>query len=185
MFLLYFKPKSCMSINNFLHIESDVITENPVNIPFEWAIRDHIPADEKPGSIVIKPLTVRTWFRIKPLILEINHDDYKKIVHSEYQIPDMEIMQLLEKYDSVLMEILFLGIHNQPGEMSEWYKNALIDNCTWKDIHILLNAILFRIGQQSFSKSIITVRNVSPMTELELIAAQKNLESWKTAQEVQ
>lgn len=173
-----------MSIKNFLHLEADAITENPVVIPFRYEVPTDIPVGEELGSsITIIPMSVETWFRIKPLIAEIESDDYNKLLHRPVPaIPDIELVNLLGKYDSVIMQIIFIGIHNKPGEMPDWRKQALISNCNWQDIHILLNAILFRIGQQSFCKSITTLRNVSPLTEAEIIAAQKNLESWKTVQ---
>lgn len=172
-----------MSISNFLHLEADAITENPVSIPFSYTVRENIPEGIDPGNeIVITPVTVRTWFRLKPLIMDIEPEDYTKLIQRQRSIiPDIELINLIGKYDKTLLEIIFLGIHNKPGQLPEWHKQALIDNCNWQDIFILANAVLFRIGQQSFCKSITTLRNVSPLTEQEIIAAQNNLESWRTA----
>lgn len=172
-----------MLLNDFLHLEADAITENPVIIPFAYDNITPVPEGEELGNtITIAPMTVETWFRLKPLIAEISPEDYNNLLNRPNAIPDMELINLLDKYDSILMQIVFIGIHNKPGEMSDWRKQALISNFSWQDIHILLNAVLFRIGHQSFYKSITTLRNVSPWSEAEIIAAQKNLESWKIVQ---
>ena len=69
-----------MSIKNLFQQESDSVTEQPVRIPFDFSNRDSIPNGKDPGnSIVIKPITVRTWFRIRPLLLEIEKEDIDKI----------------------------------------------------------------------------------------------------------
>jgi hypothetical protein len=61
----------------------------------------------------------------------------------------------------------------------------LKDNCTWEDVYVLLNAILFRIGFNPFINSITTLQSVSPMAEAEIIAALKNLESYSTSPSAQ
>lgn len=173
-----------MSITNFLHLEADAIAENPVRIPFKWDFKDNIPPNVDLGDeLIINPITVQTWFRIKPLIMDIERNDFDNLIQKPVSsIPDIELINLIGKYDTTLLQIIFLGLHNQPGELEDWKKKALADNCTWSDIFILANAVLFRIGQQSFRKSITVLQNVSPLTEPEIIAAQSNLESWKTAQ---
>lgn len=172
-----------MSIINFIHLETDAITENPVKIPFEFNDTGSLPEGKVlSDSIVIRPMTVRTWFRIKPLLMEISKEDYDKLIYRNVKIPDSEIRDIMTKYDNTIAQIVFIGIHNKHGEMPQWFRDVLLANCHWNDLFILLNAILFRIGQQSFCKSITTLRNVSPLTEAEIIAAQKNLESWKIPQ---
>lgn len=167
-----------------MHLEADAISETPVIIPFKWDNKTDIPNECKLDEfITIKPLTVETWFRIKPFLLEIDKEDFSKLIQNKNEIiPDNELIGLFAKYDSIIMQIVFLGIHNNSGNMPEWKRQALLSNCNWQDIHILLNAILFRIGKKSFYKSITTLRNVSPWTEQELIASQQNLESWSTLQ---
>ena len=69
-----------MSIKNLFQQESESVTEQPVKIPFDFTNRDSIPKGKDPGDcIVIKPITVRTWFRIRPLLLEIEKEDIDKI----------------------------------------------------------------------------------------------------------
>lgn len=63
--------------------------------------------------------------------------------------------------------------------MPAWFREVLKDNCIWEDIYILLNAILFRIGCNPFSRTITALEAVSPLSEEELIALQKNSETWK------
>lgn len=70
-----------MSIKNLFQQESDSVTEQPVRIPFDFSNRDSIPNGKDPGnSIVIKPITVRTWFRIRPLLLEIEKEDIDRMI---------------------------------------------------------------------------------------------------------
>lgn len=170
-----------MSVITNLVFESEAVTNRPIEIPFNFDKRDNIPKDKNVGDkIIIKPATVRTWFRLKPLLMSIEREDYDKLLMKgiEAKIPESDLISLVSKYDELLMEILFIGIHNKVGDMPEWFKDTLRDNCNWRDIQILFNAIVFRLGIQSFCKSITTAVNVSPMTEAEIIAAQKNSESW-------
>ena len=164
-----------------MHLESDTVTERPIKIDFDFAVRDSIPEGKDPGDkIVISPITVRTWFKIKPLILSIDKVDLDKLIEKEERTPDADLIDIIAKYDSMLFDILCIGIHNKKSDPPAWFKETLKDNCTWEDVYVLLNAILFRLGYNPFINSITTLANVSPMTEAEIIAAQKNLESWKT-----
>lgn len=168
-----------MSIKNLFQQESESVTGQPVRIPFEFTNRDSIPQGKDPGDcIVIKPITVRTWFRIRPLLLEVEKEDLDKMIVKNGGITD-DFPEMMDKYGELLLDIVCLGIHNKPSDPPEWFKKALSDNTTWEDIRILLNAVIYRVGYNSFCKSITTLRNVSPIGEAEIIAAQKNLESWK------
>ena len=65
-----------MSIKNLFKLESASITEQPVKIPFDFSERKSIPVGKEVGdSIVIRPITVRTWFKLRPLLLEIEPAD--------------------------------------------------------------------------------------------------------------
>lgn len=168
-----------MSIKNLFQQESESVTGQPVKIPFDFTNRDSIPKGKNPGDcIVIKPITVRTWFRIRPLLLAIEKEDIDKMIVKEGELAD-DFPKMMDKYGELLLDIVCIGIHNKPNDPPEWFKNALLDNTTWEDIRILLNAIIYRIGYYPFCTSITTLRNVSPVEEAEIIAAQKNLESWK------
>lgn len=84
----------------------------------------------------------------------------------------------MAKYDELIFEIVCLGIHNKKGDMPAWFREVLKDNCTWEDLYILLNAILFRLGCNPFSRTIIALEAVSPLSEEEIIALQENNETW-------
>lgn len=172
-------------VKQFVQLEADTVTETPLKIPFDFSNKESVPKGKDPGeSIVISPITVRTWFKLKPLLLSIDSKDYDKVVASENPLPDAELSEIISKYDELLLDIICIGIHNKKSDPPVWFREVLKDNCTWKDIYILLNAILFRIGYNPFCKSITILKNVSPLTEAEIIAAQRNLESWKTDRSV-
>ena len=169
-----------MSVKQVLQIESNVVTDQPVKIPFEFTRLDLLPEGKKLGdSIVITPLTIRTWFQIKPLLLYIDKQDREILTANKDTGFKNEIADLMTKYDEIIFEIVCLGIHNKRGNMPAWFREVLKDNCTWEDIYILLNAILFRIGCNPFTRTITALEAVSPLDEEELIALQKNNETWK------
>lgn len=169
-----------MSVKQVLQIESNVVTDQPVKIPFEFTRLDLLPEGKKLGdSIVITPLTVRSWFRIKPLLLHIDKQDREILTANKDTGFKNEIADLMAKYDEIIFEIVCLGIYNKRGNMPAWFREVLKDNSTWEDIYILLNAILFRIGCNPFSRTITALEAVSPLDEEELIALQKNNETWK------
>lgn len=167
-----------MDLGALQQFESDTISEKPIRIPFSFANRERLPTGKDPGdAIVIRPITVRTWFVIRPLLLRVDKDDLGRLINKSGDL-NPEIAEVMDKYGELLVDIVCLGIHNKPSNPPEWFRNVLMDNSTWQDIHVLLNAILYRIGFFPFCKSITTLRSVSPMEEAEIIAAQKNFESW-------
>ena len=167
-----------MSVKRALQIESDVVTSRSVVIPFEFK-PETIPAGKNVGdSIVITPITVRTGFRIRPLLLRIDKADKDAIVAHKDVTFDSVLSELMAKYDELIFEIVCLGIHNKKGDMPAWFREVLKDNCTWEDLYILLNAILFRLGCNPFSRTIIALEAVSPLSEEEIIALQENNETW-------
>ena len=125
-----------MSIKNLFQQESDSVTEQPVRIPFDFSNRDSIPNGKDPGnSIVIKPITVRTWFRIRPLLLEIEKEDIDRMIVKKGELPE-DFPKIMDKYGELLLDIVCLGIHNKPSDPPKWFKQALADNSTWEDIRI-------------------------------------------------
>lgn len=170
-----------MSVKQVIKLESEAVTGQPIKIPFEFSDRSSIPEGKNPGdTIVIKPITVRTWERLKPLLVLIEQDDKDKLVALKDSAFNSEIESLMSKYDSLLFEIVCIGIHNKKGDMPNWFKEVLKDNCTWEDIYILLNAIFFRLLINPFSNSITLLKSVSPMSEEEIIALQKNSQTWRS-----
>lgn len=165
-----------MGINKMLRQEADEAIDSVINIPFEFK---NVPEGKDAGDyITITPLTVRNWFKLKPLLILIERDDINKMIASKDHEFGDEQRDLIMKYDSLLFEIICIGIHNKCGDMPKWFREVLLDSCTWEDIYILLNAILFRIGASSFFNSIIALKAVSPLEEEEIIALQENKKKW-------
>ena len=64
-----------MSVKQVLQLESESVSCQPVSIPFEFTRLESLPEGKTVGeSIAITPITVRTWFRIKPLLLYIDKE---------------------------------------------------------------------------------------------------------------
>ena len=167
-----------MSVKKVLQIESDVVTSKSIQIDFEFK-KGTFPADKNPGDfIVIKPITVRNWLRMKPLLLSIEKEDREALIAKTENPYNDDIAELMNKYDETVFEIVCIGIHNGKGIMPDWFRQTLLDNCTFEDLFILLNAILFRIGCNPFINSITAIAAVSPMDEAETIALQENAKSW-------
>lgn len=177
-----------MSVKQVLKLESEALTGQPVTIPFQFSdtssfppiFFDKDPTKRKkiPDSIVIRPITVRTWERLKPLLTLIEQDDKDKMIALNDSAFNSEVESLMSKYDSLLFEIVCVGIHNKKGNMPKWFRETLKDNSTWEDVYILLNAILFRLSVNPFSNSITLLKSVSPIAEAEIIALQKNSRTW-------
>lgn len=168
-----------MGVKQSLLLESSDSTSLPIEIPFDFINKESIPKGKTTGeSIIITPITVRTWFKLKPLIIQIEKQDLDLLTVVNGKKFDSTVFEIMNKYDSLLFEIVYTGIHNKKGDMPGWFREVLKDNCTFEDLYILLNAILFRIGCSPFSNSITALKNVSPLGEEEIIALQKNKEKW-------
>lgn len=168
-----------MGIAHIVSLESDTVTEKPIRIPYEFPETKAVPEGKSPGDhIVVTPITVRTWFQMKPLLLQIRKEDLDHILLREGKGFTTECIEIISRYDQLLLDIICLGIHNRKSDPPVWFREVLKDNSTWEDLGILLNAILFRLGYNPFYKSITMLKNVSPMTEAEIIAAQNNARSW-------
>lgn len=166
-------------IENLVNMESGTITDVPIRIPFEFKNRDGLPEGKDPGDcIVIRPVTVGTWFRIRPLLLKIDKDDFNMMCVKAGEVNE-NLPEIMDKYSELILDIVCLGIHNKPTTPPSWFRQVLVENSTWEDLRILLNAIIYRIGFHPFCKSITTLQSVSPMDGAEMIAARKNLESWQ------
>lgn len=168
-----------MSVAHLFKLEAETVTEMPIKIPFDFSHRDSVPQGKDPGDcIVIRPITVRTWYRLRPLLLQIEKEDLEcmRVKNGEM---NSDFPKMMDKYGDLLLDIVCMGLHNKPSEPPIWFREVLVDNSTWEDIRILLNAIMFRIGYHPFCTSITMLRSVSPIGETEIIAAQKNLQSWQ------
>lgn len=155
------------------------ITNRPITFPFEVTDDSMIPAGKKVNSIVIKPILVGVVMKLQPLVLQLSQNgDLSKMLVDEKRDFTEETPELFQKYQNLILDIITIGIHNKESDPPEWFKKMLIYNCTWKDLHIFLNAILFRMGFKNFWKSISLIYNGLSLTkEAELIALQKR---WKT-----
>jgi hypothetical protein len=169
-----------MSVKRVVQLESWTVVSEPVRIPFDFANLSSLPKGKSvKNSIVITPITVRTWFELKPLLMSFDRKDLKSLTsNGENPGFDAEILELMSKHDAEIFDIICIGIHNKKGHMPDWFREVLRDNCTWEDMYILLNAIFFRIGCNPFMNSITALRAVSPLSEEEIIALQENRESW-------
>lgn len=168
-----------MSVRQIVNLESSAAVGQSVTIPFEFTDLSSLPKGKMVGgNIVIRPLSVRTWFKLKPLLILIEQEDYDLINTKEGSEFNSDIVKIMEKYDDLLFDIVCIGIHNKKSDMPEWFKEVLKDNCSWEDIYILLNAIFFRLKYNPFTKSITLLKTVSPLSEAEIIALQKNQEEW-------
>lgn len=162
-----------------LKLEAEAVTGQPVKIPFDFADLSSVPDGKTPGdSIVIKPMTVGTWFRLKPLLASVDKEDIQTIVSNGEPVFNQKTGDIMQKYDVLLFEIACVGIHNKNGDMPQWFRETLKKNCTWQDIFIIINAIFFRLNHISFMNSITLTRSVSPLGEEEIIALQENKKTW-------
>lgn len=107
-----------MSVKQVIKLESEAVTSQSVTIPFEFSDRSSIPDGKPPGdTIVIKPITVRTWERLKPLFVLIEQEDKDRLVALKDSVFNSEVELLISKYDNLIFEIVCIGIHNKKGDM--------------------------------------------------------------------
>jgi len=164
-------------IQGLLQLQSSVITDQPVTIPFEAEDDSMLPKGVTINEIVITPAKVGTVFRITPLLAKIDQADLDNITVNHERKFAAAAVELFEKYSDVILEVVCLGIHNKIGDYPDYLKDFLKANCTWEDLHILLNAILFRLGSLGFINSTTRMSKVGLTDAAEMIALQKNLES--------
>ena len=76
-----------MSVKQVLQLESESVSCQPVTIPFEFTRLESLPEGKTVGdSIAITPITVRTWFRIKPLLLYIDKEDREVLIADKNKV---------------------------------------------------------------------------------------------------
>lgn len=174
-----------MSVVSELMQETATLADTPAVIPFAF---QNVPEGKNPGeAISIKPITVATWFRIRPLLAAIDKADVERLIARPKPegdrattdgTPSADTLEVMQRYGELVFEIVCLGIHNRPGDMPRWFRETLRESATWRDLYVLLNAILYRLGAQSFSNSITVLKAVSPLGEEEMIALQRNKTAW-------
>lgn len=179
-----------MSVVSELMQETATLADTPAVIPFAF---QNVPEGKNPGeAISIKPITVGTWFRMRPLLAAIDKADVERLIARPKPegdapeddrpttdgTPSADALVIMQRYGELVFEIVCLGIHNRPGDMPRWFRETLQESATWRDLYVLLNAILYRLGVQSFSNSITVLKAVSPLGEEEMIALQRNKTAW-------
>lgn len=167
-------------ILHLLELQGSLITDVPLEIPFTVDDPSMLPEGIVMDKIIVNLLKVGTVFRINPLIAKIDNEDLKKVTVSRDQKYDASIQEVFEKYSEVVLEIICMGIHNKNTPYPDYLKDFLRENCTWEDLHIILNAVLFRMGALSFLDSTTEIAKVGLQSAEEIIALQQNLESWQS-----
>lgn len=168
-----------MDVRQAIEQESAVVTGQPLKIPFCFKELSSLPKGKKIGDeIIITPIKTRTWFRLKPLLVRIERADLDKLTARQAGPFSAEMAEIMAKYDELLLDIVCIGIHNQSDDPPAWFREVLKDNATWEDVFVLLNAILYRLCHNPFLSSITLLKNVSPLSEEEIIALQKNEKMW-------
>ena len=162
-----------------LQWQSNLITGTPAVFNFEAKHVSMLPDGVKIDKITIYPQKVGTALRIAAIAREIDSEDLKKITVNQKSAFHIKAPELFVKHSETLLEIICLGIHNAQDSYPSYLKDYLKENCTWEDLHVLLNAVLFRMGTLSFINSTISLKKVGLQSSMEIIAMQKNLKSWE------
>jgi hypothetical protein len=160
-----------------LKLQSDLITGAPAKFPVTVEDSSMLPNGVKIEQITIYPLKVGTVMRISPLCREIPEKDLEKLSASKDVAFHPEAPALMEKYSGVIVKIICHGIHNKKGKYPGYMERFLQMNFTFQDLHVLLNAVLFRMGTISFTDSTIATQKMG-LESMEIIAMQQNLKTW-------
>ena len=164
-------------MQRILEMQAESITDLPFEVPFEVSDSSMLPEGVTIEKIRIEPLKVGTVFRLTPLISKIKKEDLEKISVNPERDFDESALELFEKYGDLIIEVICMGIHNRKGEYPGYMHEFLKENCRWKDLHLMLNAVLFRMGTLAFIASTTLLTKVGPGAE-EIIALRRNLNSW-------
>lgn len=166
-------------IKQLLRLQGEAVSEKPLRIELEPdQDTSMLPKGKKITCLTITPAKTITWFAINPLLLQIDKEDLEKMRAVMGKDFHPEASELFSKYAKLIIKIIALGIINKGGEFPKWMPEFLAKNFTWADLLVFLREITARLGSQSFCSSITMLKNVSPMDEAEMIALQKNQESW-------
>ena len=178
-----YKKHNRMGLKQILRDEAHIMTGKSFVIPYNFEDKTALPKGKKiEDEIIITPITVRTWFKIKPLLMSIDSKDLNNIIYKEGEILNSDCIEIMAKYDKEILDIIWYGIHNKSSDPQDWFRQLLIDNSTWQDLAVVFNAILIRLNSLSFYNTITIAKNVSPLREREIIALQKNSLSWMAPQ---
>lgn len=164
-------------ISGLLNLQTEIVTEIPAEFEFTAKDTSMLPDDVTIEKILIYPLTKGTVDRITSIITQLDQEDLDKITVNPDRDYHEQAPMILNKYGDLVLEAICLGIHNKKEMPPEYLKEYLQENCTWKDLHILLNAILYRMGTLAFIDSTTEMKKVG-LKAAEIIALQENLKSW-------
>ena len=144
-----------MNIEEFLKLEADDI----LRIPYV-----HEFGDKK--KVEIKTLTIGKMIEINPYLTIIAKENLKKMRESAEENNFEEMPEMFTKYASPIATIIKLMTDATEKD---------IEQMEFRDVYIILMAILSRMGTKAFQMSIITGSVVSRNQETEIIAAQRYL----------
>ena len=166
-------------VNEFqklLELQADTIADVPLEVEFKANDPSMLPEGKEITSIIIEPQKVGTVFRLLPLISKIDKEDLEQLTVNNDRDFDEAAPKIIAKYGDIIIELICIGHHNRKGQYPKYMPEFFRENCTWKDLHFFLNAILFRMGSTAFINSTTMLTKVGPGAA-EMIALQKNLES--------
>jgi len=158
--------------------QASLITGTAAVFDFVGEDKTMLPEGVTMDKISVYPLKVGTAQRIAAISSGILLEDLDRITVNENAAFDPKAPEIFRKYSDSILDIVCIGIHNKQSQFPEYLKKYLEANCTWEDLHILLNAVLFRMGTMSFISSTTDLKRVGLQSDMELIAMQKNLKSW-------
>ncbi len=154
-------------IAQFLALDS----QNILSMPFKLEGKDWD----------IKPLTVRQVIEISPYASQLALDDFKSIMEEAgiNILPDGTIenatwkkaLDFIAKYGNLVAKILEIAV-----------RKDISDEITPDEMALCLSAVLYRMGEMGFLKSINLCQGLSLSTKAGLIAAQKKLTEYSTQQ---
>jgi hypothetical protein len=170
-------------LQKILELQAESITDLPFEVPFEVTDDSMLPDGVTIDKIRITPLKVGTVLRITPLLGKIKTHDLEKISVNRDRDFDESAPELFDKYSDLIIEVICIGIHNRKSSYPDYMPGFLKENCLWKDLHMLLNAILYRMGTLAFIDSTTALMKVGPGAA-ETIALQRNLESWSKSRSI-
>jgi len=168
---------------SLLQLESNMVTDAPAIFKLETGKMDMsmVPKHQGINKIEIFPLKVATVEKITPILVKLKQSDLDKITVSSERDFEPEAPEIFSAHMQDIIEIICLGVHNKKGPYPEYYPEFLKENFTWKELHVLLNAITFRMGYLSFLKSTAEVMKAGPGT-MEIIAMEENLQEIRKSQ---
>lgn len=180
-FFIFYTKTMIDEISKLLNLQTEILTELPAEFDFEARDTSMLPDGVTLNKILIYPLTAGTVFRITSIITQIDQEDLDGITVNKDRDYNEKAPELFGKYGDIILDAIALAIHNKKEPPPQYLKEFLQENCTWKDLHVLLNAILYRMGTLAFISSTTDMKKVGLKAE-EIIALQKNLNSWNSSE---